>query len=200
MLMLLVTMALSAPNIGSAVMERCSTLCEAGLGGKPCGCPPDQVASVLHNEVTTWRVAHPEERVIRGPRRGLCPALCAQKLGQPLCRCPQVEPDQGLLEVNNDWCPLCHQLLYTENSPDLWIKLACNEEKLNNICTNVTKTHDKIIKRDIRNQIFDLASNNTIDLRSNEVDWNLWCEVQCDNNNGGLACNCDMLPLSLNKK
>jgi hypothetical protein len=176
--------------------DRCATLCRAGLGGLPCGCPPEVVNSMFHKEVQTWRLAHPEEQIIFGPRRDLCPSLCEQNLGQPLCKCANYgnTSDSNLLGTISleDWCPICHDILYTEYATELWVKLGCHDSLLIKNCKNKNKITRRKSKRDLK-QIIEYASSKNSE---SEVDWDLWCEVQCDSNNGALACNCDMLPLA----
>jgi hypothetical protein len=214
-LLLLLTALVVASKAGSdaaavspsvVLGSRCHMLCDSGLGGVPCGCPAKIVTSQLHNKMNAWRLAHPDRNIIKGPRHELCKSLCSEGLGQPLCRCTS-EVHKEDIQISKDWCPICHDILLREQSPKLWMELRCNELH----CWNNTE-QKPIRKREVPKTTskygtkFNIPSNaigvteindHSLMKDEEEVDWNLWCEVECDENNGGLACNCDMLPLSL---
>ncbi|KAL4720732.1 hypothetical protein ACJJTC_009222 [Scirpophaga incertulas] len=65
--------------------DLCADLCHAGLGGKACGPTCDELMAVglkmaLDNASST-------EVSFGAPRVEVCPALCQNMLGQPLCNC-----------------------------------------------------------------------------------------------------------------
>jgi hypothetical protein len=67
----------------------CSDLCTSGLGGAACGgklCSDDLVLE-LKSHLQHQTVAFPQQKHIYGPRRAVCPLLCRNHLGDPLCSC-----------------------------------------------------------------------------------------------------------------
>jgi len=66
----------------------CSDLCTSGLGGAACGqlCNNDLVLE-MQSHLKQQTVALPQQKQVYGPRRAVCPLLCRNQLGDPLCSC-----------------------------------------------------------------------------------------------------------------
>jgi hypothetical protein len=94
--MLLLVLVLVAPltaaiSITSPLIMKhrvCSDLCTSGLGGAACGqlCNDDLVLE-LQSQLKQQTVALPQQKHVYGPRRAICPLLCSNHLGDPLCNC-----------------------------------------------------------------------------------------------------------------
>jgi hypothetical protein len=95
-MMLLLVLVLVAPltaaksNKPPLIMKHrmCSDLCTSGLGGAACGklCSDDLVME-LQSQLQQSSVALYQQKHVYGPRRAICPMLCRDKLGDPLCGC-----------------------------------------------------------------------------------------------------------------
>jgi len=90
----------------------CSDLCTSGLGGAACGqlCNDDLVLE-LQSLLKKQTVALPQQHHVYGPRRAVCPLLCRNHLGDPLCSC-HVSRWEALAAVRSqcsDW--LCAAFL-----------------------------------------------------------------------------------------
>jgi len=95
--------------------------------------------------------------------------------------CPKQQP---MLE-EDDICPLC-EIVKDDNT--MWKNFGCDHAEVQKECSDSAKKSDgKPTTGSIMEEIKSLADT--------QVDWNLWCHIQCDQGTGGIACNCDMLPL-----
>jgi hypothetical protein len=92
LLVLVLVAPLTAANsvAPSLIMKHrvCSDLCTSGLGGTACGqlCSDDLVLE-LQSHLKQNTVALPQQQHVYGPRRAVCPLLCRNHLGDPLCSC-----------------------------------------------------------------------------------------------------------------
>lgn len=99
------------------------------------------------------------------PRVQVCPTLCSNGLGQPLCNCKSEVPTEDV-----DWNSVCGTFCET----DKYVVNGCPP------CLEITT------------QPLQPASEyralNTVE------GWQSWCNVQCRQGQGGTACNCDRPP------
>jgi hypothetical protein len=91
-LVLVLVAPLTAANFTEPLLimkhRMCSDLCTSGLGGAACGqlCSDDLVLA-LQSGVKQYTLAPSEPKRVYGPRRAMCPLLCRNDLGNPLCGC-----------------------------------------------------------------------------------------------------------------
>lgn len=131
-------------------------LCSSGLG-------PVQCATLFPVQASNARA--PTGPLRGTPRRSLCPDLCANALGFPLCRCPA--PSSAAAHASAvDWSSVCGTF--------------CRREGL-----TVYGCPPCTVKPEYRVQS---AKGD------GDVNWDLWCHEQCLDGDGGLACNCDLIP------
>ncbi|XP_072937469.1 uncharacterized protein [Epargyreus clarus] len=148
-----------------ASTELCADLCHAGLGGESCGITctdmiPVGLASALRSDnQTTMQYGE--------PRTHVCPTLCKNRLGNPLCNCP-VDASKDELTVN--WEEVCAAFC----SNDGFVLGGCPPCKEPGLSVPV--------------QVASLRVVNTSE------GWVSWCNVQCRQGHGGAACNCDRAP------
>ncbi|RVE42476.1 hypothetical protein evm_012872 [Chilo suppressalis] len=148
----------------AARSELCADLCHAGLGGRVCGQTCDELMPV--GLKTALRNASDTSETYGQPRVDVCPALCKNMLGQPLCSCeaPTEENDASV-----DWSDICQAFCISDN----YVLRGCPA------CDpNAIAPHNAV------------RTLNTVD------GWVAWCNVQCRQGQGGAACNCDRGPLS----
>ncbi|CAH0761461.1 unnamed protein product [Diatraea saccharalis] len=94
----------------SARSELCADLCHAGLGGKVCGktcneLMPVGLQTALSNATTS-------SGSYGQPRIEVCPSLCKNMLGQPLCNCDDI-PAEDTDEI--DWTNICQAFCGADN-------------------------------------------------------------------------------------
>ncbi|CAH0717021.1 unnamed protein product, partial [Brenthis ino] len=140
----------------------CADLCHSGLGGSVCGSTcqdmlPVGLESALSNVNRT-------DEQYGYPRVNVCPVLCANGLGQPLCNCQNEISTEDV-----DWSAVCG--------------IFCNVEKY---VLQGCPVCDDANKQQI--QLAHLRVLNTIE------GWQSWCNLQCRQGQGGAACNCDRPP------
>ncbi|XP_041985222.1 uncharacterized protein LOC121737622 [Aricia agestis] len=143
----------------------CADLCFAGLGGRSCGrsCPkllPVGLKMALEAENAT---AAP----LGAPRTAVCPVLCANNLGEPLCNCGESAATAGV-----DWTAVCAVFCDTDHY-ELGGCGSCEESST---------------ARSVQVQMLQAR------LLSTAEGWQSWCNVQCRQGQGGAACNCDRAP------
>lgn len=112
--MLLLVLVLVAPLTAANLIKPplimkhrvCSDLCTSGLGGAACGqlCNDDLVLE-LRSHLKQQTVALPQQHHVYGPRRAVCPLLCRNHLGDPLCSChvSRWEALAGMRSQCSDW-------------------------------------------------------------------------------------------------
>ncbi|CAK1593560.1 unnamed protein product [Parnassius mnemosyne] len=148
--------------------DLCTDLCHAGLGGNACGstCPkliPVGLQSALLN-------GNQSDAVYGKPRVYVCPTLCNNRLGEPLCSCPEKE-DREAVREDVDWPAICETFCVT----DRYVLSGCPA------CRETPQpTASK--------QLASMRVLNTVE------GWSSWCNVQCRQGQGGAACNCDRAP------
>ncbi|XP_059485884.1 uncharacterized protein LOC132202752 [Neocloeon triangulifer] len=181
----LVAVGAAVPSVFSSSFApnstACQRLCKDGLGGLPCGCDPDKTSKQMSKDIYHWRTSHPEDKIIKGPRWQICPLLCHLKLGHPLCGCGAKNKPNVELEHENV-CNLCDLVI---DEPDVFKRLGCDKRKCG--ASSMNRNYDLTLG------INEISNG----LLEEFVDWNLWCTIQCEEGDGGIACNCDMLPLQL---
>ncbi|CAG9573622.1 unnamed protein product [Danaus chrysippus] len=140
----------------------CADLCYGGLGGEVCGSTCEKMVPVglqtaLNNKNST-------EDEYGQPRVGVCPVLCRNGLGSPLCHCSNhsVTP--------TDWKAVCN--------------VFCDVDKYE------LRGCPKCEKTDSQRRLLN-TSMMTLDTAQG---WRFWCNVQCRQGHGGAACNCDRGP------
>lgn len=152
----------------SARSNLCSDLCHAGLGGDGCGksCK-DLIPVGLQSTLT--QLTHNASDYFGEPRASVCPTLCTNKLGYPLCNCRHEEMDEGSA---TNWGAVC----YAFCASDRYILGGCPP-------CDIQTTSPSIDMIGIHPHI--LAASDG---------WSAWCNIQCRQGHGGAACNCDRTP------
>lgn len=147
----------------SARSNLCADLCHAGLGGEACG-------SSLCSQLipvglqTALMDTNKTEEVFGHPRYNVCPALCRNQLGAPLCSCASRDADHPV-----DWSAVCTAFCY-----DGYSLSGCPTCE-----TTSTEASPNF------------QSSRSL---STYEGWSAWCNVQCRQGQGGAACNCDRAP------
>ncbi|CAH0599899.1 unnamed protein product [Chrysodeixis includens] len=93
-----------APSV-TARSNLCADLCHAGLGGEACGSTCSQLIPV--GLQTALEETNQTSVVYGHPRSSVCPALCANQLGEPLCNCATPDEDHEV-----DWSAVCTAFCY----------------------------------------------------------------------------------------
>lgn len=195
------------PIITSAQQSRiCADLCTSGLGGEPCGqvcfdLMPKGIPLQSPENVTR----EVDVNTVKNTRSDVCPVLCKNRLGYPLCQCEPPKPTGTVTEPQAsvklpkkfrvDFHAICDHYCMHQN----WNLHGCP------MCTNAAIRQDSL--QDLFKQDGDeIMLTKMVNLpgttfraaaTSRQVDWGKWCNSQCANSNGGSACNCDILPFSL---
>ncbi|XP_065352768.1 uncharacterized protein LOC135947762 [Cloeon dipterum] len=191
----LVAVAVAVPAAASENVldssKLCKRLCRDGLGGKLCGCDPKAIGKEMSQDMYIWRTSHPEEHVIKGPRWGVCMVLCHLGLGQPLCGCEIRNSSLEAAERQREVCNLCE---LATNGDEIYSKLKCDSNQCSKPGPQKKTIPNEIGEIDLVDGPFSFQFLQTM------VDWNLWCIIQCEEGDGGIACDCDMLPLQFENK
>ncbi|CAB3223056.1 unnamed protein product [Arctia plantaginis] len=144
----------------------CADLCHAGLGGEACGSTCSQLIPV--GLKSALQESHNTDSAMYGqPRYSVCPALCSNHLGEPLCNCTKPEVEHGI-----DWSAVCSAFGvegYTLNGCSAYPNTATSEAT-----TALTRANVRGL--------------------ANSEGWAAWCNVQCRQGQGGAACNCSRSP------
>ncbi|XP_049882877.1 uncharacterized protein LOC126378510 [Pectinophora gossypiella] len=146
----------------------CADLCHAGLGGSACGSScldmlPVGLQTALEN-------ANDTAEAFGEPRVEVCPALCENHLGEPLCNCnSEVSEQVNVVDWNAVCTTFCVSDGYVLNGCP-----ACEE--------SITPT--SVVKISSLSRVL-----------NTEDGWTAWCSVQCQQGHGGAACNCHRSPL-----
>ncbi|KAL0809489.1 hypothetical protein ABMA28_011036 [Loxostege sticticalis] len=143
----------------------CSDLCHAGLGGAACGSSCEDLMPV--GLKSALKEANHTDGDYGEPRFEVCPALCDNMLGSPLCNC-QVKDTQ---EEEVNWSAICAAFCVADN----YVLRGCPP------CEKTT-TKPTL-------KISSFRALNTAE------GWSAWCNVQCRQGHGGAACNCDRAPI-----
>lgn len=156
----------------------CADLCSVGLGGQPCG---DFCFDLIPKQLPRQSINDSQDVSNNLSRSDACPVLCKNRLGYPLCQCSKkVKPTEHKpFSVNfKEICDYyCHgQRWWLRGCPFCEFSKQHGDQQQNGRQGKMTLGN--IAARD-------------------GVDWEKWCEQQCAQNNGGSACNCDLLPFSL---
>ncbi|XP_028042952.1 uncharacterized protein LOC114252602 [Bombyx mandarina] len=80
--------------------ELCADLCHSGLGGAVCGGTCTQMIPV--GLQSALEETNSTDAIYGEPRFSVCPALCGNSLGYPLCNCVHPEEDHAV-----DWSAVC---------------------------------------------------------------------------------------------
>ncbi|XP_064211755.1 uncharacterized protein LOC103313525 [Tribolium castaneum] len=159
----------SRPMISQQQERRiCAELCMSGLGGEPCG--SDCLDMIPQGLPTKSSHQSSEEPSPDYTRQAVCPVLCENRLGFPLCNCTYslqttLQPffRVNFVEICSRFCLQYGYQLYGCNTCDTY--------------RNMTGIASKASR-----QLYD---------------WNSWCLSMCKEGDGGSACYCDLLPLGL---
>ncbi|XP_063898281.1 uncharacterized protein LOC110376185 [Helicoverpa armigera] len=149
-----------------SVMARnnlCADLCHAGLGGDACGFTACSQLTPVGLE-TALQEANATEAEYGQPRFNVCPALCRNQLGEPLCNCTTVEGTHAV-----DWTDVCAAFCY-----DGYALSGCPSCETTTTEASIHFHSSRVL--------------NTYE------GWSAWCNVQCRQGQGGAACNCDRAP------
>ncbi|KAF5279654.1 hypothetical protein FQA39_LY18258 [Lamprigera yunnana] len=153
-------------------MRICTDLCTSGLGGGVCGSQCKEILPDFRMPLNSIQTSH--DNFSRG-RREICPILCENQLGFPLCQCPfytvQNKKKSSFITVCKSFCTIYGYQVHGCQTCDVYLEYFQDEQK-NHI------EHSPVKKQA-------------------NIDWDLWCKQQCSVNNGGSACNCDILPFRL---
>ncbi|XP_034838592.1 uncharacterized protein [Maniola hyperantus] len=144
----------------------CADLCYSGLGGDSCGSNCDAMMPV--GLKTALNNSNSTDVVYGEPRVEVCPVLCKNGLGQPLCSCGENAPEP------TDWSAVCGTFCTSDN----YVLRGCPACQPNNDATQSA----------IKSVLSSTRSLNTVE------GWRSWCNVQCRQGQGGAACNCDSAP------
>ncbi|XP_022817021.1 uncharacterized protein LOC111349912 [Spodoptera litura] len=149
----------------SARSNLCADLCHAGLGGEACG------VSICSQLIpiglqTALRDANRSDVTYGVPRYNVCPSLCQNQLGAPLCNCkpPTKEHDHAV-----NWSEVCAAFCY-----DGYTLNGCPTCESSSTEATVSLQSSRVL--------------------STYEGWAAWCNVQCRQGQGGAACNCDRTP------
>lgn len=99
------------------------------------------------------------------PRYSVCPSLCSNHLGEPLCNC--VNQD---VEYSVNWNTVCTAFCYEGYT-------------LNGCPACETPAATEAI-----------AHAGSFRVLATSDGWEAWCNVQCQQGQGGAACNCSRTP------
>ncbi|XP_049846380.1 uncharacterized protein LOC126298889 [Schistocerca gregaria] len=102
------------------------------------------------------------------PRNTVCPTLCQNGLGYPLCRCRQQIPRPAA-----NWTAVCDAFCSLQNVT----VYGCSE----------CKKQDTMLRTMAKSVV-------TFEAAETEEDWDALCHVLCKQGDGGLACSCDIIP------
>lgn len=153
----------------------CAALRIAGLGGKACGddCLDITPTSLPVQSVNSSGVSSSAGHVAR---KNICPVLCANKLGYPLCNCTTTDSTNANKDI--DFVQIC-----------------------GNVCLNlnyrITGCQSCEVYQSTAEMHGDKSFSLSVDRSVQSVDWDEWCRQMCSEGDGGIACNCDILPMSL---
>lgn len=171
----------------------CADLCRSGLGGESCG---DVCFDLMPSGLPVQSPSNNNTREVQveQARNKVCPVLCENRLGFPLCQCtpPAGQHDSKSFRIN--FRKICEHYCQHEN----WVLRGCpvcpgasiRQEPLEALYTIKPNTIMLSKMVNIPGTSFKSVSSNQ------RVDWGKWCHIQCENSNGGSACNCDILPFS----
>ncbi|XP_021934484.1 uncharacterized protein LOC110837039 [Zootermopsis nevadensis] len=172
MLVAPLTVANKTKSLHVMKQQMCSDLCTSGLGGAPCGelCNED-MGFDLRSRLRQFTLATARKKDIYGPRLAVCPVLCHNNLGDPLCGC---HVESAMVTKPANWTAICDSFCYQEGytlygCPLCRVKPAFHAEKLS------------------------MAADSTRG-NSEDVDWGELCAYLCSIGEGGAACNCDAVP------
>ncbi|KAG5879919.1 hypothetical protein JTB14_014392 [Gonioctena quinquepunctata] len=145
----------------------CAELCMAGLGGQPCG---DECVDLVPQDMPVqYKQENATESYGMNTRHDSCEVLCDNNLGYPLCGCNyDSSKATDFITVCSFYCLQYNYQIF-----------GCQK------CSIYNSSNDA----------FSFQSMNTDVPR--KVDWDLWCVKKCMKNDGGAACDCDLLPMSL---
>ncbi|KAJ8976318.1 hypothetical protein NQ317_010272 [Molorchus minor] len=151
----------------------CAELCMSGLGGAPCG---DDCEDLIPQGLPVQSL--PGNTTVdfgAVTRQNSCTVLCENNLGYPLCACSAApkttKPD--FVKICSFYCVNYEYRIY-----------GCQACHLYN--STVFRTLSDSLSED------DQQDDHPV------VNWELWCQKMCQDGDGGAACNCDLLPMSLN--
>jgi hypothetical protein len=150
----------------------CSDLCTSGLGGAACGqlCNDDLVLE-LQSLLKKQTVALPQQHHVYGPRRAVCPLLCRNHLGDPLCSC-HVSSAEVTKPVN--WTAICDSFCHEEG----YTLYGCS------LCRVKPSGYEGWLS----------AARYSTAEESPSLQWDQLCAYLCSIGEGGAACNCDAVP------
>ncbi|XP_045538498.1 uncharacterized protein LOC106715590 [Papilio machaon] len=155
-----------APSVPTRT-DLCADLCHAGLGGTACGASCPQLMPVgLQNALSDGNTT---DVVYGKPRVYVCPTLCENHLGEPLCSCS--DRNERVTRKEVDWSGICDTFCIT----DRYVLSGCPACR-ENYPSAVTPEYAMVSRL------------NTAE------SWSSWCNVQCRQGQGGAACNCDRAP------
>ncbi|XP_022119045.2 uncharacterized protein LOC110995932 [Pieris rapae] len=143
----------------------CADLCHSGLGGEACGSTCSELMPVgLKYALKSGNVSSEQ---FGEPRVAVCPVLCENQLGEPLCAC------SDLMKHLTNWTMVCHAFCDT----DAYTLNGCPP------CENTSAQPQPLQVGTALNVRLDTSEG-----------WQAWCNVQCRQGQGGAACNCDRTP------
>lgn len=159
----------------------CAELCLTGLGGSPCGddcvdLTPQGLPLQSRNGSTTGKFGV-------ATRHEACTILCENQLGDPLCHCNETATGTGskktdFVQVCGIFCVRYDYQIYGCQACQLY-KNATSARMINYVGVDTMSEQSD--------------GDDDVPL----VNWDLWCQNMCQEGNGGAACNCDLLPMSL---
>ncbi|XP_038217562.1 uncharacterized protein LOC119836333 [Zerene cesonia] len=142
----------------------CTELCHAGFGGDACGSACLSLMPVgLKTALTSGNKTSEQ---YGQPRVDVCPSLCNNQLGEPLCNC-----GSGTTFTHpTNWTMVCEAFCVTDG----YVLNGCPA------CDSYPATVQTLA---VSARMLDTVEG-----------WQTWCNVQCRQGQGGAACNCDRMP------
>ncbi|KAJ8967837.1 hypothetical protein NQ314_002611 [Rhamnusium bicolor] len=152
----------------------CAELCMSGLGGTPCG---DDCVDISPQGLPLQSLkANRTVSFSAITRQDSCSILCENNLGYPLCRCDHNNSNKSkanFAQICSYFCTNYDYMIYGCQSCSLYKEASASDMMLS----------ARLLSPD--------------DDQVPVVDWSLWCQKMCQDGDGGAACNCDLLPMSM---
>ncbi|KAJ8926133.1 hypothetical protein NQ315_009990 [Exocentrus adspersus] len=171
----------------------CAELCMTGLGGSPCGddcfdLTPQGLPLQSFNGTSTSKFGV-------ATRYDACSVLCENGLGEPLCHCGDRAKEKLLITRKTDFVQVCGHFCVRYDYRIFGCQACPLYKNATGIAARMLAPHVSFSDGAPPDQ--QTGGDGGQDGNVPVVDWDLWCQSMCQEGNGGAACNCDLLPMSL---